>query len=65
MFSRRVEDMMGTLNGRDLLKQLQCQSSVNKSTIQMFLCSLLCARFYNCTRVLCECHSKTSDREPT
>jgi len=67
-----VEDMMNTLHDCDLLeKVVNMTYNVHEHNVtvsikvQQFRSRYAKYVYYNCTRVLCECHGKKRDREPS
>ena len=66
------EDMINTLDDCDLLEKVVIMTSVlehNDVTVsikvQLFRCRYAKYVYYNCTRVLCECHGYKRHREPS
>ena len=67
-----VEDMINTLDDCDLLEKVVIMTNVlehNDVTVsikvQRFRCRYAKYVYYNCTRVLCECHGYKRHREPS
>ena len=67
-----VEDMINTLDDCDLLEKVVIMTNVlehNDVTVsikvQQFRCRYAKYVYYNCTRVLCECHGYKRHREPS
>ena len=67
-----VEDMINTLDDCDLLEKVVNMTNVlehNDVTVsikvQQFRCRYAKYVYYNCTRVLCECHGYKRHREPS
>ena len=65
-----VEDMMNTLNDCDLLEKVVNMTNVHEHNdvtlsikVQQFRSCYAMYVYYNCTRVLCECHGYRRDRE--
>ena len=67
-----VEDMMNALDDCDLLEKVVNMTNVHERidvtvsiTVQKFRSCCAMYLYYNCTRVLCECHGYKRDREPS
>lgn len=67
-----VEDMMNTFDDCDLLEKVvnmtnvhECNDVTVSIKVQQFRSRYAKYVYYNCTRVLCECHGKKCDREPS
>ena len=67
-----VEDMINTLDGCDLLEKVVIMTNIlehNDVTVsikvQQFRCRYAKYVYYNCTRVLCECHGYKRHCEPS
>ena len=67
-----VEDMINTLDDCDLLEKVVNMTNVHEHKdvtvsikVQQFRSCYAKYVYYNCTRVLCECHGYKPDREPS
>jgi len=66
-----VEDMINTLDDCDLLEKVVIMTNVLEHDVtvsikvQQFRCRYAKYVYYNCTRVLCECHGYKRHREPS
>ena len=67
-----VEDMINTLDDCDLLEKVVNMTNVHEHNdvtvsikVQQFRSRYAKYVYYNCTRVLCECHGNKRDREPS
>ena len=67
-----VEDMINTLDECDLLEKVVNMTNVHEHNdatapikVQQFRSRYAKYVYYNCTRVLCECHGNKRDREPS
>ena len=67
-----VEEMINTLDDCDLLEKVVIMTNMlehNDVTVsikvQQFRCRYAKYVYYNCTRVLCECHGYKRHREPS
>ena len=67
-----VEDMINTLDDCDLLEKVVNMTNVHEHNdvavsikVQQFRSRCAKYVYYNCTRVLCECHGNKRNREPS
>ena len=67
-----VEDMINNLDDWDLLEKVVNMTNVHEHNdvivsikVQQFRSRYAKYVYYNCTRVLCECHGSKRDREPS